>query len=103
MNGILLNDNYQLLIQPVIKDGKITSGLVIGDINYQRCKLITESQKGEIKEHPTLGFGIDKYLRSQVKMKQQFIVELTKELKSDGISDPKVTVGDDFTQLRIEI
>ncbi len=103
MTGILLDDNYELRIEPVISNGLIVSGLVIGSTAYQRCRLIAEAQKGEIKEHPTLGFGIEKYLRSQLTMKQQFIVELQKELKSDGINTATVIVADDFTQLEITL
>ncbi len=105
MNGILLDDNYDLKIEPVrSSDGLITSGLVVDNIDYQRCKLIIESQKGEFKEFPTLGFGIDNYLKSITTQKrQQFITELTKELKSDGMSTVKVIVGDDLSKFEIEL
>ena len=105
MNGILLDDNYDLMIEPVrSSDGLITSGLVVDNIDYQRCKLIIESQKGEFKEFPTLGFGIDNYLKSITTQKrQQFITELTKELKSDGMSTVKVIVGDDLSKFEIEL
>lgn len=105
MNGIMLVDNYDLEIEPVrLANGLIASGLVIGNIDYQRCRMIIEAQKGEFKEFPTLGFGIDNYLKSVTSQKrQQFITELTKELKSDGMTTIKVIVGDDLSQFEIEL
>lgn len=101
MKGILLNDSYELVINPVFDGGLIVQGLTVGEINYQRVRTIIEAQKGEIKEYPTLGFGIDNYLKS-TKRRQQFINELTKELKTDGLS-PKITVGEDLSQFEIEL
>lgn len=105
MNGILTDSNYNLKIVPVrLANGLIASGLVVGNIDYQRCRMIIEAQKGEFKEFPTLGFGIDNYLKSVTQQKrQQFITELTKELKSDGMTTVKVTVGDDLSQFKIEL
>ncbi len=101
MKGIMISDNNELMIQPVSKDGLIVSGLTIGNIDYQRCRLIMETAKGEWKEYPTIGFNIERYLRSLTENKrQQFITELTKELKSDGLA-PKITVGNDLSQLEI--
>lgn len=103
MNGILLNDDYSVKIEPVrLTNGLIASGLIIGNIDYQRCRIIIESQKGEFKEFPTLGFGIDNYLKSTNK-RQQFVTELTKELKSDGMTSARVVVGDDLTQFEIKL
>lgn len=104
MKGILLNDDYSLKVEPVIENGLIASGLVIGNIDYQRCRMIIEGQKGEFKEWPTLGFGIDNYLKSVTSQtRQKFITELTKELKSDGMTTARVVVGDDLTQFEIEL
>jgi hypothetical protein len=83
-------------------NGLIAQGLVVGNIDYQRCRLIIEAQKGEVKEFPTLGFGIDNYLKS-VNKRQQFITELTKELKSDGMISARVVVGDDLTQFEVNL
>lgn len=105
MNGILTDSNYNLKIVPVrLANGLIASGLVVGNIDYQRCRMIIEAQKGEFKEFPTLGLGIDNYLKSVTSQKrQQFITELTKELKSDGITTAKITVGNDLSQFEIEL
>jgi hypothetical protein len=101
MKGILLDENYELVIDSVLDGGLIVQGVVVGEIDYQRVKTIIESQKGEIKEYPTLGLGIDNYLKS-VKRRQQFINELAKELKTDGLN-PKIIVGEDLSQFEIEL
>ena len=105
MNGILLDDNYGLKIEPVrLQNGLIAKGMVVGNIDYQRCRMIVEAQKGEFKEFPTLGFGIDNYLKSVTVQKQrQFVTELTKELKSDGMATAKVTVGNGLSQFEITL
>ena len=105
MTGITIDNSYDLRVQP-IRDtgGLITSGTVIGNIDYQRCRMIIEVQKGEIKEHPVLGFGIDNYLKStSISKRQRFITELTNELKSDGITGAKITVGDDLSTFEIAL
>lgn len=104
MNGILLTDNYELDVL-VVRDssGLITSGLKVGDITYQRTKMIVEAQKGEFKEFPTLGFGVQSYLKMPLTVKQRFITELQKELKTDNI-DAEVTVtGNDLSNFSIKI
>lgn len=104
MNGILIDDTNDLLVKPTYDDsGLIASGLQIGNIDYQRCRLIIEAHKGEFKEVPTLGFGIDGYLKEGIEKKQQFINELTKELKTDGFANAKVTVGDSLLDFSVEV
>jgi hypothetical protein len=58
--GIQLNSDYDLVIQ-VRRDaqGKIAGGLSIGDVTYQNQALLLRAHKGEFKEHPTAGVGID--------------------------------------------
>lgn len=105
MKGILLDSNHDVAIE--VKrdaDGKIISGLVINDITYQRCELIIMAQKGEFKEHPTLGFGIESYLRAPVSTKQKFINNMQTELKSDGFDGAKVVVNqNDLSDFKVEL
>ena len=104
MKGIVL-ENDDLKIN-VVRDsnGLITSGVVIDDITFQRCDLIIKAQKGEFKEHPTLGFGIESYLRSPLTVKQEFINNMQTELKSDGFAGAKVIVNqNDLSDFQIEI
>jgi hypothetical protein len=57
--GILLDNNYDLIIQ-VRRDaqGKISGGLSVGDVTYQNQALLLLAHKGEFKENPTAGVGI---------------------------------------------
>jgi len=106
MTGILVDENNDLQIT-VKKDrnGFITQGLVLGNINYQRCKFIIIAQKGEFKEVPTLGFGIDKYLKKPISAheKQKFITELKSELSSDGINARIRITGNDISKFSIDL
>ena len=58
--GIQLTNDMELLITPVRdRTGLIMSGLTIGDTLYQNQYMILQAQKGEFKENPTLGVGIN--------------------------------------------
>jgi hypothetical protein len=103
MNGILIDDTNDLVISIVKENGLIASGLSVGNIDYQRCRLIIEAHKCEFKEVPTLGFSIDSYLKAGIDKKQLFINELTKELKSDGFSDAKISVGETLLDFEVSI
>lgn len=106
MKGILVDENNELQIS-VQRDekGLITQGLVIGDIDYQRCRFIIIAQKGEFKQVPTLGLGIDTYLKKTITAheKQRFITELKSELSSDGIKAQIRIEGNDISKFRIDI
>ena len=58
--GILINDNYDLQVIP-LRDGtgKIVSGLQVGNTLFQNQALILICHRGEIKESPLLGVGIE--------------------------------------------
>lgn len=58
--GIQLTNALEPVID-VVRDstGMISSGLVVGDILYQNQYMILTAQKGEFKEYPTLGVGIN--------------------------------------------
>lgn len=102
MTGILLDQEFNLVVD-VVRDssGKITRGLVLGNNDYQRCHIITIAQKGDIKGAPTLGFGIENYMRGVViDNNQKFKTELQKELKTDGIN-AEVVVSADGTEFII--
>lgn len=89
MLGILLNKDNELEISVVRNaEGKIESSIIVGNIDYQRCKLIMECQKGEIKEFPIIGFGIDQYLKAgkTLSNRQKFMTDLIKELKMDEMN-----------------
>ena len=103
MTGILLDENNDLQIKTIRENGIITSGLVIGNNDYQCVKSVIEAQKGEFKEVPTVGFGIDNYLKLPGDAGQKFVNELTKELKSVGFKKTKVTVGKTLLDFEVKI
>lgn len=92
MNGIRLTEENQIEVS-VQRDseGMIISGMVVDNIDAQRCKIIAEMFPGELKEFTVLGFGISKYLKSVDIDKQLFINELSKQFKSDGMNT-KITI-----------
>lgn len=106
MIGILVDENNELQVS-VQRDeqGLITQGLVLGNIDYQRCKFIIIAQKGEFKQVPTLGLGIDIYLKKPISAheKQRFITELKSELSSDGIKAQIRIEGNDISKFRIDV
>lgn len=103
MTGILIDDNSELVVR-MARDGNgmIAQGLAVGNIGYQRCRIIITAQKGELKERPTLGFGIDRRLKSPGD-RQQFVAELAKELRSDGMSSARVTLRGSLAEFEVTI
>jgi len=57
--GIQLLSNAHLAITPVRKGGFITSGLMVGNTLYQNQFVLLKAQKGELKENPMMGVGIE--------------------------------------------
>ena len=57
--GIQLNSDYDLKIQKRLDgQGKILSGLVIGDVLYQNQAMLLLAHEGEYREHPLAGVGL---------------------------------------------
>jgi hypothetical protein len=81
--GIQLNEDYDLAIS-IRRDaaGKIISGLVVGDIMYQTQALILLAQKGEFKEYPTTGVGLNDIVNDDNSMYWE--AEIAGQLKADG-------------------
>lgn len=104
MKGMLIDTNYDIQVTPIRNSaGLITSGFILGNIDYQRCALIIEAEKGEFKEHPSLGFGIQKFLRSLPSVsRQRFTTQLNNEFKADNLK-AKLTVGNSLSEISIEI
>lgn len=91
MIGIQLTD-YNLDIR-VKKDtsGKITSGMVLGDILYQNQALILQLHKGEMHENPSIGVGItDMMLDNDLQM---WAREIREQMELDGqtVNSVKIT------------
>ena len=74
--------------------GKIISGLTIGDTDYQNIRLIVLSNKGDFKEHPILGVGAERYLKS-VGREHELRREIAVQLDAVGYGKADVTVTKD--------
>ena len=105
MKGILLDTETGDLNIQVQRDanGRILSGLVVGNTDFQNVNLIIQAQKGEFKNAPTIGFGIDNYLRSKGTIKQQFVNELQKELESGGYRGARVIPGNSLLEFEVKL
>lgn len=64
--GIILDTEYRLLIR-VKRDeqGKILSGISIGDSSDQNAALVLELSQGELKEDPLMGCGLTVFQRGK--------------------------------------
>ncbi len=63
-------------------DGLITSGLVIGESDFDHISTIVESDKGDFKDCPVLGVG-KRYLKSVAKA-AQMRADVQTQLELDG-------------------
>lgn len=90
MNGIQLEG-----FEPAVKarrgaDGRITEGLQVGDTLRQNQALILVLHKGELKERPSLGCGIEDMLLDNDPMYWRSLIR--EQLEMDGQTVSKVTV-----------
>lgn len=90
MNGIQLEG-----FEPTVKarrgtDGKITEGLQVGDTLRQNQALILALHKGELKERPSLGCGIEDMLLDNDPMYWRSLIR--EQLEMDGQAVGKVAV-----------
>jgi hypothetical protein len=91
---IQLDDNNDLLFA--------NGDLVVGESDRQNVKLIVESQMGEWKEFPTVGFGIDNYLKKN-RNDREFKRDLKVQLEQDGYKNTGIDLTDGYSKLKIEI
>lgn len=91
MIGIEL-DNYDVRINPK-KDtsGKIIGGLSLVDILRQNQAIIIKANKGEIKEKPALGVGIDGMLLDYDPSAWRLQIRENLELDGQNVNDIKIT------------
>ena len=81
--GIQLTKDFDLLIS-VARDanGLIVYGLVVGDVTAQNQAAILMAQKGELKEHPTVGIGLNDIINDDNTMYWEN--QIAEQLKNDG-------------------
>ena len=98
--GIKIDDNYELAINlEYDQTGKIVSGLVIGDVTNQNQLVIIRTDKGELKEHPTKGVGIEDFIDDE--SPENLIRTTRTELSKEGM-EVKSIVLDSKGELLID-
>lgn len=90
---ILLNEVGDLLIE----DGDFSVGIA----DEQHVEHIIQVQKGEFKEFPLLGFGIENYLKTNTEP-LEFKRDLKVQLEYDGYKNADVELTKDY-QLKVNI
>lgn len=82
MNGIRTEDyDIKIDVQKGL-DGRIISGLEIGDILRQNQALILVMHKGELKENPSVGVGISDIINDH--QLDKWRAEIREQLEMDG-------------------
>jgi hypothetical protein len=96
--GILIDDDYRLRVKPE-RDGtgKIVAGLMIGATIHQNTGLILICRKGEFKEVPALGVGIEDVLLDNDYLEWRRRIRLNLELDSQVVKDVKFSTVDKLT------
>lgn len=93
--GILLTDDYLLEVQPVRDTtGKIISGVVIGKTTNQNTGLILICRKGEFKQEPALGVGIEDILLDQDYLEWRRRIRINLELDAQNVKNVKFSSVD---------
>ena len=91
MKGITLID-YEAVIQPHRgPDGKIISGLVIGDTLHQNQALILHLHKGEVKERPMTGCGVSDMLLDNDPIYWRTLIREQLEMDRQTVTNIKIT------------
>lgn len=90
MNGIQMTD-YDLSVSVEYNsDGRIVSGLVVGDILHQNQALILGLHKGDLKDDVSVGVGIDRMIMDSDWLSWQR--EIRDQLEMDGQTVESVLV-----------
>ncbi len=92
MKGILLNAHYAPLIRPLRNEqGQITQGLRIGNSLYQSQALILQLHKGELKENPAVGCGIEDMLLDNDPIYWRTLIREQLEMDNQQVNSIKIT------------
>ncbi len=91
---ILVDENNRLRIE--------NGDFVVGPSDVQHVDHIITDSPGDFKQFPQLGFGVIRYLKSNV-TPTRFKRNLRVQLMLDGYKNPKIDVKDGFENLKIEI
>lgn len=80
-----------------------------GPSDEQEAWLAVETVKGENRQFPTAGFGIDLRIRKRagqsplVENPTRFKRDLKIELEADGHVDPQITVTNDLSDFKVSV
>jgi hypothetical protein len=95
--AILINDEYAVKIEPERDStGKITNGLMIGSTLLQNQGLIVLATKGEFKEMPALGAGIEGLLLDNDYLEWRRKIRLQLELDKQTVNEIKFNSVDNL-------
>ncbi len=100
MQDILLDSNYDLAVQ--------NGDFATGESADQDVEQIVLSQKGEWKQYPVVGFGIENYLKKTTGSKkvdniQKFVRDLKVQLSADGKGEATIILNDDLTVFKVQL
>jgi len=81
--GIQTDENYDLKIQVRYdSDGKIAGGLTVGNVLYQNQAMLLLAHKGELKEAPLAGVGLQDIVNDSDF--EYWRHEIMQQLQNDG-------------------
>lgn len=93
MRAIKLN-NFEIDVQLKFDDeGKILSGLNLGDTLRQNQALILVLHQGELKEHPEVGVGIEDMLLDNDILYWRSRIREQLELDNQNVDKVRITTG----------
>lgn len=82
----------------VIEEGDF----LIEPSDIQHVRHIVEAQKGEYKESPFMGFGVENYLKTNTNL-LAFKRDLKIQLEYDNYKNAEIDLSKGFEQLRINL
>nr|DAM78415.1 MAG TPA: lysozyme [Caudoviricetes sp.] len=91
MNGIQLTDFAPAIRVRRDEQGKITSGLQVGDILRQNQALILALNKGELKERPSVGCGIADMLMDHDPLYWRTLIREQLEMDRQRVNNIRIT------------
>jgi hypothetical protein len=91
MNGIQMTDYVPVISVKRDTYGRITSGLVVGDILRQNQAVILQAHQGEIKEYPAMGVGIADMLLDNDPIYWRTRIKEQLEMDNEQVESVKIT------------
>lgn len=86
-----IDEHYGLMTDPAAHD------LVVGDVTLQNQALILQSQKGEWKEHPMVGCGIEGITNDDDN--GQWKRDIREQLTRDGLKVRSLKINQDNIEI----